>query len=326
MEATFGKTGKAEKPLPEQAGGSTYPGMQTQPLFILVCAAALVLPFSALAQDAKKYQLKLERPDKVGDKSHDEINATLEKSQRVMQQGQVLKEEASNAKVSLTGTLEVLEVNDKGKIKKLQFSVENFTRHEEDGTKGQLLKEGTVITGTAMEGREKNKFEVEGKEVEETTAEILRQLLTMSGADKTKGDDDVIFGAKDPQAPGSEWKVDAKTFVDSMPDEMPFKLEEEGVSGRVKFLAVKTIDGVESCQVQMSVEMRPSSLQGLPPNFKPDKMLFSVNGEKLAPVDPSLPIPYEKLEQKSEVSGEAGPVTVRIYQRTARERTSKPLK
>jgi len=301
-----------------------HSGMKTNTLLLSICV--LVLPFSASAQDAKKYQIKLERPDKAGDKSHEEITATLEKSNRITQRGKVVKEEASDTKVSLTGTLEVLEVSDKGKIKKLTFKVEKFTRQEEAGTEDEPLKAGTVITGTAVEGRDKDKFEVEGKEVEDGTAEVLRRLLPMSGADKKQTDDDVMFGSKDPQAPGSEWKVDPKVFLDSMPDDMPFKLEEEHVSGKVKFAAVKTADGIESCQVQMAVEMKPSSLDGLPPGFKADKMLFKVTGEKLAPVDPSLIIPYEKMDQKTDVSGATGPLKLEIYQRTVRERTSKAVK
>lgn len=155
--------------------------MKPHLLSISLCAAALVIPFSASAQEAKKYQLKLDRPDKAGDKSREELSATLEKSQRITQKGKVLKEDVSDTKVSLTGTLEILEVSDKGKIRKLTFKVEKFTVQEEDQTEEQPLKEGTVITGTAVAGKEKNKFEVDGKDVEEKTAEVLRQLLTMSG-------------------------------------------------------------------------------------------------------------------------------------------------
>jgi hypothetical protein len=305
------------------------PRMRTNPLLLSVCAAALIVPFSASAQDGKKYQLKLDRPDKAGDKSQEVFSATLEKSQRITQGDTTLKEEVSDVKMELSGEQEVLEVSAQGKVKKLSFKVEKFTLKEEENPVQEPFKPGTVITGTGGEDG-KEKFEADGKEIKGRAAEALSEVLSMNGARKKQIDEDAAFGTKEPRAVGSEWDVDAKAFLESMPDDMPLVLKPESVRGKAKFPAVKTINGVECCQFQMSVTMKPESIKGMPPGFKLETVNIKVGGEQMVPVDGALQVPAEKMDQQMEFSGSipspAGAVKIAVFNRTVKERTSKPVK
>src|SRR5688500_18103491 len=122
--------------------------MQTPGLFLTSCLAALLVPpLCVNAQDTKAYSLKLDRPEKAGDKSRDKCKATIEKSQRVTRDDKVLKEEISDMMVELAGVTEVLEVNEKGKVRRLSFTVEKFILTEEGEASEEPFKPGTVITG-----------------------------------------------------------------------------------------------------------------------------------------------------------------------------------
>ena len=295
-----------------------------------LCAAALLLPsLSTSAQEGKEYTIKLDRPDKAGDKSREEMKATIERSQRLTRGDEKLKDEASDMQVALTGVLEVVEVSEKGNMRKLTFTVEKSSLQEETGAAKELFKPGTVITGISGTD-DKDKFEVEGKPVTGSAAEALNELFSLSGNDKKQIDEDAVFGTTKPRAAGSEWAVEPKKFIESMPEDLPFTLEEDGVKGTVKFPAVKQANGVECCQLQVSVTMKPATFKGMPRGFKLAKASFKVSTESLAPVDATLPLAEEKMDQRMEFSGEIpapdGAMTLEIFRRTVKERKSAPVK
>ncbi len=305
--------------------------MKANLFFLSVCAAALFVPFSASAQEGKKYELKLDRPDKAGDKSHEVLKGTLEKSQKISQGDKTLKEEVGDLKVELSGDQEIVEVSDKGNVKKLTFKVEKFTLKEGEEPEEEPFKPGTVISGTGGTDSGKDKFEVDGKEVKGPAAEALNELLSMNGNKKKQIDEDAIFGTKEARAAGSEWAVDSKAMLESMPGDMPMSIKPEGVQGKVKFPAVKTVDGIECAQFQINISIKPDSIKKMPAGFKLDKVNVKITGERMLPVDPAVPVPAEKMSQQMEFSGTIpGPggddVTISVFQRTIKDRTSKPVK
>ena len=143
-------------------------------------------------------------------------------------------------------------------------------------------------------------------------------------------DEDAVFGSREARTPGSEWSVHVKPLIESMPEDMPFTLREEQVQGKVKFTGVETVDGVESCRVKMGVTMKPASIKGMPAGFKLSSVNIKISGEKLAPVDHSLPIPADKMDQQMEFSGviptPAGMVSMKVFHRTVKDRVSTPVK
>ncbi len=99
-----------------------------------LCAAALLLSsLSTSAQEGKEYTIKLDRPDKAGDKSREDMKATIERSQRLTRGEEKMKEDASDMQVSLSGVLEVVEVSEKGNTRKLTFTVEQSSLQVETG-------------------------------------------------------------------------------------------------------------------------------------------------------------------------------------------------
>jgi len=302
--------------------------MKTIPLHPL-CVAALLCPLFSSAQEAKTYTIQFERPDKVGEKWREEAKAVIEKSQLVKQGDKVIKEEKRDLRVTLSGEVEVLEVSARGDAMKSKFKVEKFTIQDEESPETQPVKPGTVITATGGEGR-KDKFEADGKEITGDAAEALGELIQMKAADDKDMDENAVLGTKTPRAAGSEWEVDRKAFLESLPDDAPFELEPEDVSGKVKFPAVKTVNGIDYCQVQMAVTMKPKELKNMPPGFKPSKINFKISHERLVAVDPALKSPGEKMDQLLEfsgtVKGPAGSVEMSVFQRTIKERKRTELK
>lgn len=303
--------------------------MKTNPLLFTSCAAALIIPFSASAQDAKKYQLLLERPVKAGYKSHEVLSGTLEKSQRISQGDKVVKSDVTELKVEITGVQEILEVSEKGNVKKLSFTVETFTiRSGEDPVK-EAFKPGTVIIGSGTD-KERETYEVEGKTVDGPAAEALTELISLTGIRKHQPDEDATFDTATPRAAGSEWKLDGQKIIDSLPAETPVNLKPEGITGKAKIAGVKTSGDLECLDFHINITMKPESMGKMPPGFKLDKAELKLVVEKLVPLAPEAHVPAEKATQQMEINGSipsaAGELKLAFFNRTVKSRTSKPVK
>lgn len=305
--------------------------MKRKLLLLTGCAAALFVPFTAVAEEGKKYVIKLDRPEKVGMKTQEEYRAVRENSQRAtLDKGrEVLTEEVSEVKMELTGEQEVLEVTAKGDVKKLSIKVEKFTLQEEQNPVKEPFKRGTVLTVSPGEG-DTAKIEADGKKVEGLAAEMLDEVLTVVKDTDKHEDEDRGYSTKEPRAPGSEWNVDPNAFLADMPDDMPFTVKPEDVKGKAKFLSVKKFDGVECYEFEAAVVMKPDKVVDLPENFKVQESAVSMVAGRLAPADAALPIPVEKLKMQLEMSGTAaspdGDITLTLFVRSVHERTSRPVK
>ena len=302
--------------------------MKTIPILAALCAAVMALPSPSLAGETKTYPLKLNRPFKAGQKTHDRFKAVMSKSQRVSQGEKVFKEEATGIRAELSGVTEVREVTPGSKVRRLTFKVEKFTLTAGTAAEVQPFKPGTIIEATGVEDRKK-KFEVDGKEVTGPAAEALKEFFSLSGPGKKETDDEAVYGSAGPRAPGSEWDINGKSLLETLTD-APFVLTEKEVSGTVKFTGVREQAGVPCCELKMEVTMNPSSFKGMPEGFKLSKVDIKSSGVRMVPVAATGIIPAETLEQRVDFTGTFptgdGPVNLEFTNRSSKERISRPVK
>ena len=87
------------------------------------CAAATLLLLLSLAParaaDDEKYEIRLDRPDVVGDKFKVEAEGAMIRRSAVVLDDRRREEDPVGAGIKLTGTMEVLAVTAKGKTTKL---------------------------------------------------------------------------------------------------------------------------------------------------------------------------------------------------------------
>ena len=300
------------------------------PLLVLLAVTGFVAAAPcSFAEDAKTYTIKVKRDPKVGGKSHEHLKMTSEQSQKLTLGGKKLKEESEDLKGELTGIIEVLELSPHKKATKIKFTVEQFSFQKDVDTEQNPLKAGTVIIGT-LEADGKEAYSADDKKVEGPAEKVLKSLLDLNPDKENESSDDIVFGTNQPRAVGSEWDVNKAAMLKSLPGDMPFKLTEKDISGKVRFPSVKVIDGKDHCLVRAEVKIIPRELKGMPPSFKASKAVMTVSMEKLAPVDEKLSTPEEKQTFEMALNGTIdspdGKVLMETFTREERQRESKPVK
>ena len=298
-------------------------------LLSLSVAAGFVFPFRATAEDAKTYTLKLHRPPAVGDKSHEHFKISSEQSRKISAGKQKLDENAEDFRGDFSGVLEVMEVSPHGKPLKLQFTVESFKCQNGVEAETEPFKAGTVIT--AKVGKEgKEEFSIPNGKIEETAEKVLKGVMELSKDRENDTTDDIVFGTEKPRAAGSEWAMDNKAMAKSIPADFPFKVTESELSGTVKLAGIKSIDGAEHGILQSKIDMKPSSINGLPPAFKISEVAVKVTAEKLVPLDEKRLSPSDKMKMEMHLNGTVdspkGKATIEVFARVEKESESKPVK
>ncbi|HWB06764.1 MAG TPA: hypothetical protein VG796_27315 [Verrucomicrobiales bacterium] len=295
----------------------------------LLIAAGFVFPVRATAEEAKTYTLKLHRPPSAGDKSHEHFKISSEQSRKVSLGKQKLDENAEDFRGDFSGILEVLEVSPHGKPLKLQFTVETFKCQNGVDAETEPFKAGTVIT--AKVGKDdKAEFSIPNGKIEETAEKVLKGVMEMSKDRENDTTDDIVFGTDKPRAAGSEWPLDNKAMAKSIPPDFPFKVTESELSGTVKLAGMKSVDGVEHGILQSKIDMKPSSLNGLPPAFKISSVSVKVTTEKLVPLDEKRISPSDNMKMEMQLTGTVdspnGKATIEVFSRVEKQSESKPVK
>lgn len=295
----------------------------------LISALALIIPASLCCAEGKEYMLKMERPSKRGEMQKIRWKITIENSQRLTQGQRKLKEEASDIQAEVTGVIEIIEMGPKNNMKKATLTVEKFSLQEEEQAPVAPVAPGTVITGS-LDSKGKEKFEAGGKVIDGAAAKVLKELFPLKSDDEKQLDDDKFSNTNIPRAVGSTWSINAEAAVESMPDDVPLTVKAEDIDGKIKFSAVKTVDGKEYAQLEMTMSMKPSVVKELPPKFKTSSVDMRVSGSMLLPLDQDETItPEDSTTMSMDLSGTIpspeGALSLSVFIRVKKERASAPV-
>ena len=289
---------------PRRGCAATSLGMMKTALLPLLTLAACLAAFSpARAQDAKAYKITLHRPPVVGVKTHDVFQVKTERSQRISTGPKVLREMKEVLKADLAGVTEPLEVSPHGKIQKIKFTVEKFSVQVDAGAAVEALQPGSVVSG-AIDEKGKPSFSSSAGVIPPAAAKVLAIVFELIPDRPNDTNDDTVFATTQPRAVGSEWEVNKAEMIKSMPADVPFKLAEAQITGRVKFPSVKQTGGQDECVVQADVTMKPTEMTGLPPGFKIGgiDLVVGVNGR--IPVDQKAVTPFSQASFRMKVTGQ----------------------
>ena len=253
----------------------------------LLSVAFLFASVSPLLADGKSYVLKLHHDAVKGQKSQDHYKVKSTTSQKVLVAGNVVQEEVKEFETEAIGVRETLEVSPHKKPTQIKFTVEKFL-HKTNEESGSKLKQGAVIIGKLGE-EDKETFTVDGEDPDADLAEALALIFEMSPDGEKKIDDDTIFNTKEPHEVGTTWSANVGAIIDSMPEDLPFELEEKDAKGSVKFPAIKTEQGLECAEVVIEANLKPKKIKGMPPELKPKRAEVKVTEERLVPLDGATP-------------------------------------
>src|SRR4051812_25695705 len=194
----------------------------------------------ARAADDEKYEIKLDRPDVVGDKFKIEAEGAMIRRAAMVLDDKRREEDPVGMGIKLEGTMEVLAATPKGKATKLSVTVESCVRVSGPDEK-ELLPKGAVIIAEA-DGND-TKFSLKDGELKPDASGLLELLFHLS-ADDARATDDELFGTKEKQSVGAAWPMNAKRAAEDYATE-DVKVDPADVSGNVKLDAIDKLGDKE---------------------------------------------------------------------------------
>jgi hypothetical protein len=246
------------------------------------CSALfLLLAAGPLLADTGRYEIRLDRPLKEGDRFRMSATGTLVNSTTITRGEEVLRRDDLSVKAELQALVQILEIDDRGRPLKKSLGIEYFVY----GTGNEMteaLPTGAVIIAETVAGR--TDFSMEHGRLPGMAKAALQMVVSTYTGDMP--DDDLIFGTTEFQEIGDSWGVHAQTFARAMRAN-GVMLQPQALDGTVTLENVEKIEGVECLRVQADITVQDLSMDEMPEGVthREGSAVFSVTG--LYPTDSS---------------------------------------
>ena len=261
--------------------------------FLRMAALAAALP--VLAQD---YEIRLHRPDRVGDKTKFSGVCKNRQEMTAWADGKKILEENKDLAVNFEGIGTVLEVSPKGKAKRLSLQVDKLSAMEGKIQK-ELLPRGTVVVAANV--AKKKVFEVNGKAVQPEVARALQLVVSVGSDDHT---DDEMYGTRERKRVGDSWDVNRTALMEELSGP---NMSVNDIRGQATLKNV--LKDAEGTRLFVTFEMTGEGVTaaggGSMVPGTPTLLKFTRTGE--FPTDPSLPCVAETMEASFSARGKRRP-------------------
>lgn len=271
-------------------------------LHVCVLLGCVVLPLvrspAVALATPKEYEVRLHRPDKVGDRFDVKCEAATIRGTTVVV-GEERREQPGEAfGIKLVGTVEVLATTPKGKATRISVVVRKCVRVAGDAEK-ELVAPGKTILAE-VKGKE-TAFSLKYGTLPPEAQPALELAFRLSDKDD-RGNDDLLFGTAKKQRVGGTWPASAEQAVKE------FALEDVGVakedvSGGTTLDGVTTINGVECLKlsgelVVKNIKPTAGADRQLPPGVTAAGGTLRHRFKVTLPVDPSIPALEEAMSAR----------------------------
>ena len=220
---------------------------------ITVALMALLFVGSSAVLSAEKYEIKLDRPVKVGQRFDFEATGTEQLQQRVVSAGRVIKQENSKLEGSLRARVTILAVKDGAPVK-VKIEVRSMTM-KKNGEAIEAPKRGTVITGSNNDAGSEI-FEVADGVLSDEAHRLLKSMIMLSDGDEIS--EGAFMNAKGPKAVGEQWPVDSAVLAKQMSKRGQLPMKAENVKGKTTLVSAESNKalGLKCLRLKMVVEIK----------------------------------------------------------------------
>lgn len=255
-------------------------------VLLCLCAGAP----AAAEEGAKDYDVRFARPIKVGAKYAMTADGAMLRQTTITRGGATQKQPEDGFGVHLSGTVEVLALDDIGEEAKVSIAIDKCTRITSQG-EAELVPKGGVLIA---EGKGKDtKFSLEGGgELSKEAADALDLVVSLDTNDKFTDDD--LLGSPGRKKVGESWPVSSENIAKDS-ERVNVLVKPEDVEGSFRIDGLEKKDGVEC--LKMSGNMKVKNLatkadesedDGLPEGFVVEGGSMDAKYAGLFPVDPSI--------------------------------------
>jgi hypothetical protein len=273
--------------------------MNTRNEFRTLAASVIVLLLYSLAA-AQSYQVRLERPWKVGERHRVSGTGFSSKRMTATAEGRVVSDQTEGFSVEFGMDETVLEYRTDGGIKKETLTVNSCVVRRNASAK-QLLPKGTVIVADVEDGNKV--FRINGQPVDKQVEEVLDAIGSISSGSVHESDDDV-FGTREARKVGDTWSINSALAVRSLLEDKLLASEDD-TKGTVTIEKKMTI-GAEDCLV-ISGAMDIGLITGNIDMVKIDSGEMHARFSGAFPVDTSHDVVERSFQMNMRMSGRIKP-------------------
>ncbi len=228
-----------------------------------------------------KFRVVLFRKARVGERVRLTRTVSDLTSQRVIQNGKVVKNQTLRQHVEFEAVTEVLAVTVKGRPSRTRYTIKRFAARMGRGMK-PIFKPGTVLTVQRGGKAERSITSSAGP----LSKEQLAAAKLVISLRKSRANDQEIFGTSEPRAIGESWPINSKRGKQSMEEEGIAKLR--SLNGKTTLVAERQVEGVPCLEVLGRMEADIEHLPGLPKDTKVVRGKLRARLTGLFPTDPKL--------------------------------------
>ena len=200
-------------------------------MYRLLLALVAVSLGVAQTSSPQRYPIKLDIPDRVGERYHVDASSTQRRIVTTTFPGQFAQTTTDEFTIELGADVSI-EAVEKDVATRKRFTIVN-SKITKGGSSRPLLPEGSVVV--ASRDKDRTVFHVNEKPVDEQTTAWLLSLIALHTAGVG---DDGMFGTKTPKAVGESWPISI--------DEIKKLLREMGASGSGEISGSGTLEKAEA--------------------------------------------------------------------------------
>lgn len=224
--------------------------------------------------------VRLNRPERVGDRVALRGEGTLRGTVEVRVDGAVVEQKEETLEVSLEGVATVQEVDGRAMATRTAFLVERSSGGQ-GSERHEILPAGTTVVAESVGG--KSSFTVGGAPVAPDASQALG--LVLSTHEPGRPNDDDVFGTREPRRVGESWPIDARTAAEDLAKSVGGSAGDLRVNGATTLLGTRTESGEACLEIEGRMSVGGVRIP-LPPGFSVEEADTQVIFHGLVPADP----------------------------------------
>ncbi len=249
--------------------------MRLAPL-TLVLLVACARTSDTTPSDDEPIRVRLDRPEHVNRRFRVRTRTVNQQTEELLSEGQSPQRQQVRIVATLEGEAQVVALDEDGRQKELQVTVESFTI-DVDGQEQTPLSPGTVVR--VVRG-EPGRILIDGEDVEGQLAEVLGLVLP-DGPDRNE---DAVFGTTNPQHVGGTWPIDPESTA-VMLRAMRLETEDSAIDGTM------TLASRDEASYQVEGRLDVASMRmPVPPTATLESANLETRFEWKLPLDENAPV------------------------------------
>jgi len=210
-------------------------------LLVWLCSSSV-----GFAQD---YEIRLTRPDKVGERYRATVSTRTVRKMAMSAGGRVLRRESEAFTLELVTDVTVLAIDKRKEASKMSLKIIKLNRVEGEDRK-ELLPKGTIVVTAIEEG--KQVFRIGERKVDKPLEGALSTLVELRTGEVT---DDETFGTPDRKKVGDSWPINRESAAREFAAQGT-PAAAENIKGKTALEKAVKVGDVECLQIRRDVRVK----------------------------------------------------------------------